>query len=51
MSNDIDWRKEILMFVSRMPEKLVTTPKSFSEGIGHSLVQKMKKIGAEPAIQ
>ena len=43
------WRKEILMFVSRMPEKLVTTPKSFSEGIGLSLVQEMKKNGAEPA--
>ena len=49
MFNVIDWTEEILMYVSRMPEKLVTTPKSFSEGIGHSLVLEMKKNDQERA--
>ena len=49
MFNVIDWTEEILMYVSRMSEKLLTTPMSFSEGIGHSLVLKMKKSGQEPA--
>ena len=37
----------ILMYVSRMAEKYVTTPKSFSEGIGYSLVLEMKKSSME----
>ena len=49
MFNDIDWTEEILMCVSRMPEKLVTTTMSFSEGIGHSLVLEMKEKKREPA--
>ena len=44
MFNDIDWTEEILTYVSRRPEKLVTTPMSFSEGIGHSLILEMKKM-------
>ena len=42
-------RIEIILHVSRMPEKLVTTQRSFSEYIGHSLVLEMKENGKDPA--
>ena len=47
--DDIDWTRKGHCDASRMPEKLVTSPWSFSEGIGHSQVLEMKKNTTELA--